>query len=709
MMTQRRWYSILSAILLFLFLVVAWLSLAPLEVGGSAAYVIVNGNSMEPLYHASDLVVVRSADVYQVGDIVTYRHPDVGRVIHRIIAQEEDGFVLQGDNNSWIDSYRPTADDIIGKAWLHIPKLGDLLAQLRTPMAMAVLAGMLPLVTLGGTAGMRRARRRGHTNLKEQRGSMNLSDQSKELALGTFGILLLASVLLAIFAFTRPLTRTVADDIAYEQSGVFSYSAAAPAGVSSTGSIKTGDPIFRQVTNLVNVAFDYQFTTPAPAVLSGTYLLNAQISDPSGWNQTLTLRPETRFAGSAFTASGALDLSQAQAIIDRFEKQTGVQRSQYTLAISPEVRIAGTLRDEDVSDTFSPHLTFRMDKLQLTVANDGQNKTDPFKPSAKSVLKNTRAAPNTLSLLGLNLDVALARWLSIFGIVVGAGGLTVVILLVVRLTQRDEATAIRLKYGSQIVAVRHAELDERSRIVDLASMDDLAKIAMKDGRMILHANRDTNEEYLVPDADVTYRYVLASTRLPARTTEGPKIQIIPSADTPMQEWLRKLEQSQKENAAHCHRVAKLTMRLARQMGWDQREIALLGWGALLHDLGMLNIPDEILRKNGPLTDTEWAVMRQHPSNAYKLLMPVSSQRIVEIPYCHHEKWDGSGYPRGLRGQAIPRAARLFSVVDSWDALCSHRPYRPAWPKERVVAYLRSLAGSHYDPKIVNAFLSLGLE
>ena len=700
----------LSSVVLLLVIIAAWLAFAPVEAGGSAAYVIVNGNSMEPLYYRGDLVIARAADSYAVGDIVTYRHPQIGRVIHRIIAQQDDGFVLQGDNNSWIDSYNPTTDDIVGKAWLRIPKLGDVLAQLRTPMAMAVLAGMLPLVALGGTvAGRRRQRRRGHTFAKESRGSMTLSDQSKEWALATFGILLLASVLLAIFAFTRPTTRTVSDDIGYEQSGVFSYSAPAPAGIYNTGNIKSGDPVFRQLTNIVTVNFDYQFASQAPAMLSGTHLLTALVGDTSGWTQALVLKPETRFAGNAFTASGTLDLSQVQALIDRFEKQTGVQRSQYTVALVPEVRIAGTLRDEDLSDTFAPHLNFRLDKLQLQLVNDGPNKTDPLKPSAKSVLKNTRPAPNTLSLLGLSFDVALARWLAIIGMIAGAGGITALVVQVLRLTQRDEATAIRLKYGSQMVAVRHVELGEHSRIVDLASIDDLAKIAMKDGRMILHGHGDRAEEYLVQDVDVTYRYALSPTKKSSRTNQMTKTQVISGPESAMQDWLRKLEGSKKENAQHCRRVAKLTMRLAQQMGWDQKEIALLGWGALLHDLGMINIPDEILRKNGPLNDAEWEVVHQHPSSGYKLLMPVSSQRIVEIPYCHHEKWDGTGYPRGLKGEAIPRAARLFSVVDSWDSLCSDRPYRTAWPKERVSAYLRSLAGSHYDPKIVSAFLSLGLE
>jgi HD-GYP domain-containing protein (c-di-GMP phosphodiesterase class II) len=129
-------------------------------------------------------------------------------------------------------------------------------------------------------------------------------------------------------------------------------------------------------------------------------------------------------------------------------------------------------------------------------------------------------------------------------------------------------------------------------------------------------------------------------------------------------------------------------------------------GALLHDIGKMGIPDRILLKPDKLNDSEWAVMRQHPSFAFELLSPITYlQSAMEIPYCHHEKWDGSGYPRGLRGEQIPLAARIFAVVDVWDALCSNRPYRPAWTHDAALEYITSAAGTHFDPHVVRAFLS----
>jgi HD-GYP domain-containing protein (c-di-GMP phosphodiesterase class II) len=129
-------------------------------------------------------------------------------------------------------------------------------------------------------------------------------------------------------------------------------------------------------------------------------------------------------------------------------------------------------------------------------------------------------------------------------------------------------------------------------------------------------------------------------------------------------------------------------------------------GALLHDIGKMGIPDSILLKPGPLTDDEWVIMRKHPVYAYELLMPIPFLRsALDIPYCHHEKWDGTGYPRGLKGETIPLAARLFAVVDVWDALRSDRPYRPAWPEEKVRDYLHRQSGLHFDPEAVETFLT----
>jgi response regulator RpfG family c-di-GMP phosphodiesterase len=175
-------------------------------------------------------------------------------------------------------------------------------------------------------------------------------------------------------------------------------------------------------------------------------------------------------------------------------------------------------------------------------------------------------------------------------------------------------------------------------------------------------------------------------------------------DTTLEGWARALELRDKETEGHAQRVTAMTLQLAEAMGIDEAEQAHLRRGALLHDIGKMGVPDSILLKPGPLTDDEWAVMRKHPSYAYELLAPIRYLRsALDIPHYHHEKWDGSGYPHGLKGEAIPLAARIFAVVDVWDALRFDRPYRKAWQEEEVNAHIRSLAGSHFDPRVVAAF------
>jgi putative nucleotidyltransferase with HDIG domain len=163
-----------------------------------------------------------------------------------------------------------------------------------------------------------------------------------------------------------------------------------------------------------------------------------------------------------------------------------------------------------------------------------------------------------------------------------------------------------------------------------------------------------------------------------------------------------------ETEGHSRRVVDLTLALARKMGiTDETELTHIRRGALLHDIGKMGVPDAILNKPGPLTEEEWKIMRQHPTYAYKMLASIPYlEPALAIPHSHHEKWDGSGYPQGLKGDEIPLAARIFAVVDVWDALGSDRSYRSAWPRERRLDYLRTLAGAHFDPRVVAAFIEL---
>lgn len=175
-------------------------------------------------------------------------------------------------------------------------------------------------------------------------------------------------------------------------------------------------------------------------------------------------------------------------------------------------------------------------------------------------------------------------------------------------------------------------------------------------------------------------------------------------------WSKALELRDKETKGHSERVTDLTLRLATAMGIPNDQLIHIKRGVLLHDIGKMGIPDSILLKPGALSEDEWIIMRQHPLFAFQLLSPISYLHdAMDIPLCHHEKWDGSGYPRGLKGEDIPLAARIFAIVDVWDALCSSRPYRPAWTRKNALEYIQKESGKHFDPAVVEAFLKVILD
>ena len=189
--------------------------------------------------------------------------------------------------------------------------------------------------------------------------------------------------------------------------------------------------------------------------------------------------------------------------------------------------------------------------------------------------------------------------------------------------------------------------------------------------------------------------------------EKANVGLIMAYDATIEGWSQALELRDQETQGHSARVLDLTLQLAAAMNIPDNEAQDLRRGVLLHDIGKMGIPDAILHKPGPLTDEEWEVMRKHPQYAFDMLAPIVYLRnSLDIPYCHHEKWDGTGYPRHLKGETIPLAARIFSIIDVYDALTSDRPYRKAWLREKTIAYISEELGKHFDPRVVDTFIKL---
>ena len=220
-------------------------------------------------------------------------------------------------------------------------------------------------------------------------------------------------------------------------------------------------------------------------------------------------------------------------------------------------------------------------------------------------------------------------------------------------------------------------------------------------RAILDRKTDTISEIQTASRDITER------KKAEKALQDAHNNLQESYQRTIEGWVRALDLRDRETEGHTQRVTELTIKVARTLGFSEEELTHIRRGALLHDMGKMAIPDDILQKPGPLNEVEWERMRRHPMYAYDMLSPIAYLLpSLDIPFCHHERWDGSGYPRGLKGEEIPLVARLFSIVDVWDALSSDRPYRKKMPRWEVVSYLREKSGVLFDPKLVDIFLSV---
>lgn len=202
-------------------------------------------------------------------------------------------------------------------------------------------------------------------------------------------------------------------------------------------------------------------------------------------------------------------------------------------------------------------------------------------------------------------------------------------------------------------------------------------------------------------------YLTQAFNMMVTNLDKSRLDLVQAYDATITGWATMLDQRDQDTEGHTRRVTELTLDVTRRFGFSEEELVHVRRGALLHDIGKMSVPDRILKKRGKLTPDEWKIMRLHPKVAYDVLNPIEYLRpALDIPYCHHERWDGKGYPRGLAGEAIPLAARIFTVVDVWDAMTSDRPYRPAMDRQEVIDYIFFERGKMFDPQVVDVFWSV---
>ena len=685
---RRWWRPVISATVLVLASTV-WLLFAPQQFGGPAGYVIITGNSMEPGFHNRDLVIVRRDPPYTVGEVVAFHDADLGRpVFHRILARDGSRFVMKGDNNGWTDSYSPRESEIIGRAWLHIASIGDKILWLRQPLNMALAAALVGL----GVALVMRYRPRpkwrgGRRPRPAQTASPEMKSVSdhKEVLLFVSAAIGLASLVLGVAALLRPPTKVVADDLAYSHTGQFRYTAPAPPGLYDQLEVQPGEPVFTPLTCLIQVAFDYQLVSDAPAQVGGTYSMVAEVSDTSGWKRTLTMHLSTIFNGASFSTQSPLNLCHMQGFIRTMEEQTGIRRSIYELAIIPRVVTQGSLGGRPVNDSFAPRLTFQFDPAQAQLMR-GDPEVDPLRPVEEGVLEGTRVEVSSLSILGWKIEVMRARWIALAGLLLAAVGLGTFGGLVLLASRVDRTSLVELKYGPLMVGVGRGGDPSGGRLVDVRSVDDLARLAQHHGLMILHRAGPEGHWYFVQDGQTIYRYLLHV--LPAGIPSGKAgalrrelelalerkefevhYQIIRSLDTgrvSSVEALLRWRHPQRGlvSAAEFIPAAEQSGLIVPIGEWALREACnqLAAWHKLGHtQLGLVvNLSPRELAGDGPATIRR--VLRETGVDPERIYLEVSERLLMDASQ------EIGGQLRELREMGVHVAIDNFTAKTSLEAL-----------------------------------------
>ncbi len=482
-------------------LVVFWLTLAPSQFGGPVTYTIVNGNSMEPGFLRGDLVLIRREAVYVPGDAVVYRDPLMGQyVFHRIVDVQMDHFVLKGDNNGWLDSYHPTQGEIVGKLWAHLPKVGNVIQWMRMPLNAAIVTVLFGVLFMMDMI---------KPTPEQKRALKPAAVPGAWTPLMVYGALTVFFIALGIVAFTRPMERPAAT-IPYQQTGDYSYSATGTPGVYDTDTVRAGEPIFPKLTCFLNVGYSYNLLGENLQSSAGTYRTYARIMDEqSGWQRTISLTPDTPFTGGTFFTISTLDLCQVEALVNLVEAEAGLKQIAYTLEIVTDVNVAAYSGGNPLQDTFSHALVFKYDKIHFYL-DEVNGQADPLFLAKSGTVGSTESQMNTVTILGLPIPIWLLRLVSVMGFLICGLALAGSATEIYRTASQSEEALIRLRYGAWLVNIQEQPTLSNSHIVDVASFDDLARIAERGNSMILHLVRNFLHFYFVQNNGVTYRYVFTS-------------------------------------------------------------------------------------------------------------------------------------------------------------------------------------------------------
>lgn len=550
MVNKRRLFFNFFAGFVFLLSIILGIFFAPIQLGGLNEYILINGNSMEPTIQQGDLIIVRKTDQYRIGDAVAYLNPDLQKVVfHRIVGLTLDRFNFQGDNNTWIDSYKPSLNELIGKQWIQIPIAGKIGNWMRNPLIFALINGGLgglflsivfhrsskktPSTKLGPFTkikawinkirdGATHAVFTNSTSSITSNNPYSASDESIfepilktkeingviEISFFVLGLLAIVSLGTGIFAFSAPLNHIASQDNFFSQVGAYSYNAATPVGVYDSQMINSGDPIFTKLICKMNLMFIYVIVGDGLRNLTGTHQLAAVISDPvSGWARTIPLEEKQSFTRENFTSQVQVDLCQLQAITKEMEIQTGTTPGTFLLNIIPNVSITGQIKKADLKETFTAPLSFNLDTLRVYMVK-ANPLIDPLNPFIDGTVKSEFIEPNSLNIFSTKFPVASTRIISVLCFLISLFGLAVLLTLISRTSRGSSELQVRMKHGSSMVDVKSSETTPSRPTVDVMNIDDLARLAERNNTVILHETRGRQHTYLVEADQVKYRFIL---------------------------------------------------------------------------------------------------------------------------------------------------------------------------------------------------------
>ena len=514
----------LTAVGVVVLVVASWLVVGPSSLGGPFSYVFVRGSSMEPQLHNRDLVLLRTRGHYVVGDMVAYRHPDLGTVLHRIVGEQYGAFTMKGDNRPDEDSYQPRAEDIVGAVWLNVPGATPVIQALQTPRNAALLVvavGALGVGTGFGKSKRPVRRRDGPKRRKPDRGNARTPAGAGGLgALGAYsatgGVLAGLAVTLVVVSVVLPraidpaATTTTTDTRSYDERATFTYERTVLGGVYDGDRLTAPQPLFRQLASTLPVAFDYALDAPGAPGLEvedarGTLELWAELRRGDGWSRRIELRPALEFTGAHATIESLIDLQSTDTLMNAVTEATGVGSGTYALRVYASYEATAEFAGQPIDRSGEQFMEFNVSELsvELILGASEMLRED------SGVVPVIAVQPATFSLPVLGTEVANAAVPGYAQLArIGAGALLVIVALATWLTwHAGEDARIRARHGALLLRAALSEHRSAARTVTVSQFADLARVAEAEGLLVLHEpHLGGGIEYRVFAADATYRY-----------------------------------------------------------------------------------------------------------------------------------------------------------------------------------------------------------